>query len=134
MNGFAGKVAFVTGSSRGIGRETGLLLAELGAKVIFHGVSASEMLLSTVQAAGSNAEFVTADFGNMVDVKKLADDLKNRNLIPDILVLNASVQSYTGLSNFDCAEFIRMFQTNVASNCILLQELLPEMRKRIPAE
>ena len=130
MNGFVGKVAFVTGSSRGIGRETGLLLSELGAKVIFHGVSESETLLSTVQTAGSNAEFVTADFGNMVDVKKLADDLKNRNLIPDILVLNASVQSYTGLSNFDCAEFIRMFQTNVASNCILLQELLPEMRKK----
>ena len=130
MNGFVGKVAFVTGSSRGIGRETGLLLAELGAKVIFHGVSESKTLLSTVQAAGSNAEFVTADFGNMVDVKMLADDLKNRNLIPDILVLNASVQSYTGLSNFDCAEFIRMFQTNVASNCILLQELLPEMRKK----
>ena len=130
MNSFVGKVAFVTGSSRGIGRETGLLLAELGAKVIFHGVAESETLLLTVRAAGRNAEFVTADFGNMVDVKMLADDLKNRKLIPDILVLNASVQSYTGLSNFDCAEFIRMFQTNVASNCILLQELLPEMRKK----
>ena len=73
---------------------------------------------------------MTADFSDMDAVKKLADTLKNRGLIPDILVLNASVQSYTGLANFDSAEFLRMFRTNVESTCILLRELLPEMRKK----
>ena len=130
MNNFSGKTAFVTGSSRGIGRATGLKLASLGAKVFFHGVKPSEKLDSVVKEAGSLAESLTADFGNMDEVAKLADVLIERNSVPDILVLNASVQSYTGLGNFDRSEFLRMFQTNVESSCILLQKLLPEMRKK----
>ena len=125
-----GETALVTGSSRGIGRAAGLKLASLGAKVIFHGVKESEKLRSAVEEAGHGAEAVTADFGNMDEVKNLADTLKKNGRIPDILVLNASVQSYTGLANFTSGEFLRMFRTNVESACILLQELLPEMRKK----
>ena len=130
MDKLTGKTAFITGSSRGIGRAAGLKLASLGAKVIFHGVKESEKLLSTVADAGSEAEFLTADLGNMDEVKKIAAALIERDLIPDILVLNASVQSYTGLENFDCSEFLRMFQTNVESAFLLLNLLLPEMRKK----
>ena len=130
MDGLCGKIALVTGSSRGIGRATGLKLASLGAKVIFHGVTESEKLRSAVAEGGRDAEFLTADFGDADAVRKLADTLKNRGLIPDVLVLNASVQSYTGLGNFDDAEFLRMFRSNVESACILLHELLPEMRKK----
>ena len=130
MKGLSGKTALVTGSSRGIGRAAGLKLASLGAKVIFHGMKESDKLLSAVAEAGNRAEFLTADLGNTDEVKKLADTLGERNLIPDILVLNASVQSYTGLGNFDGSEFLRMFRTNVESTFILLRELLPEMRKK----
>ena len=125
-----GKTALVTGSSRGIGRAAALKLASLGAKVIFHGSSDSEKLRSAVAEAGADAECMTADFGNMDEVKKLADTLMKQGMVPDILVLNASVQSYTGLGNFDSAEFLRMFRTNVESSCILLSALLPEMRKK----
>ena len=125
-----GKTALVTGSSRGIGRAAALNLAALGAKVLFHGVRESDKLKSAAAEAGNGAEFLTADFGCMDEVKNLADTLKKRSLIPDILVLNASVQSYTGLANFDSAEFLRMFRTNVESSCILLTELLDEMRKK----
>ena len=128
--GFSGKIALVTGSSRGIGRAAGLKLASLGAKVIFHGVTESDKLRSAVAEAGNGAEFQTADFGDMAAVKRLADTLKTRGLVPDILVLNASVQSYTGLANFDEEEFARMFRTNVESSCVLLQALLPEMRRK----
>lgn len=130
MNTFKGKTALVTGSSRGIGRAAALKLASLGAKVIFHGAKESEKLRSAVAEAGDGAECLTADFGNMDEVKKLAAALRERDLVPDILVLNASVQSYTGLGNFDSAEFLRMFRTNVESSCLLLRELLPEMRKK----
>ena len=130
MNSFSGKLALVTGSSRGIGRAAGLKLASCGAKVLFHGVRESEKLSSAVAEAGNGAESITADFSNMDEVRRLADELKKRSLIPDILVLNASVQSYTGLGNFDSEEFYRMFRTNVESSCVLLQELLPEMQKR----
>lgn len=130
MNVLSGKIALVTGSSRGIGRAAGLKLAQNGAKVIFHGVMAGEKLCSAVAEAGNDAEYLTADFGDMDAVSALADALKKRQIIPDILVLNASVQSYTGLANFDSLEFLRIFRTNVESSCILLREILPEMRKK----
>ena len=130
MNSFSGKLALVTGSSRGIGRAAGLKLASCGAKVLFHGVSESEKLSSAVEEAGNGAESITADFSNMDEVRNMAAELKKRNLVPDILVLNASVQIYTGLGNFDSSEFSRMFHTNVESSCILLQELLPGMQKK----
>ena len=126
----AGKTALVTGSSRGIGRAAALKLASLGAKVVFHGMKRSEKLLSAVAEAGGDAQFLTADLGNTDEVKALVDTVKKRNLIPDILVLNASAQSYIGLTNFDSEDFLRMFRTNVESSCILLHELLPEMRKK----
>ena len=125
-----GKKALVTGSSRGIGRAAGVKLASMGAKVIFHGVTASEKLASAVAEAGEGSLSLTADFGDMAAVECLAKTLIERSLVPDILVLNASVQSYTGLENFESEEFLRMFRTNVESTCILLKTLLPEMRKQ----
>ncbi len=129
-NTLSGKTALVTGSSRGIGRATGLKLASMGAKVVFHGVTAGEKLASAVAEAGNGALSLTADFGDMAAVAGLAATLKELSLVPDILVLNASVQSYTGLGNFDSAEFIRMYRTNVESSCVILKELVPEMRKK----
>ncbi len=126
----SGKTALVTGSSRGIGRAAGLKLASIGGTVIFHGVTASEKLASAVAEAGEGALSVTADFGDMAAVTNLAETLIKRSLVPDILVLNASVQSYTGLGNFESEEFLRMFRTNVESSCVLLKVLLPEMRKK----
>ena len=123
-----GKRALVTGSSRGIGRSTALLLAKLGAEVIFHGSGASDKLAAATAAAG--AASLVADFEKPGEVEKLATELIGKAKAPDILVLNASVQSYTGLDNFAAEEFERMFLANVESSCILLNRLLPEMRKK----
>ena len=125
-----GKLALVTGSSRGIGRAAGLLLAKLGAKVIFHGAGATLKLLKTREEAGGDAEVLAADFEKPEAVERLADELIASAKTPDILVLNASVQSYTGLDDFDAGEFDRMFRANVESSCLLLRKLLPGMREK----
>jgi len=130
MNALTGKTALVTGSSRGIGRAAGLTLASRGANVIFHGVKESEKLRSAVEEAGSGAGSVTADLGSPEEIRAMIGNLRTRGALPDILVLNASVQSYTGLENFESEEFLRMFRTNVESSCILLRELLPAMREK----
>ena len=130
MSSFTGKLAFITGSSRGIGKATALTLAGKGAKVILHGTKQSPALLETRDSCGSTSEYVTADFTEADQVRAMCQDLLRRGLIPDILILNASAQSYTALGNFDSAEFDRMYRANVESSCIILQELLPEMRKK----
>ena len=130
MNDLSRKTALVTGSSRGIGRAAGLTLAARGANVIFHGVRESDKLRSAVAEAGPGACFAAGDLGSAEELGALIETLRTRGALPDILVLNASVQSYTGLENFESGEFLRMFRTNVESSCILLRELLPEMRKK----
>ncbi len=131
MKGLKGKVAFVTGSSRGIGRAAALELARAGSTVIFHGTAPSAALDSAAAEAGSDSLKLTADFSDLQAVELLAEKLIKEQMVPEILVLNASVQSYTGLGNFDAAEYLRMFNTNVESSCILLHRLLPEMRKKM---
>lgn len=131
MKGLKGKVAFVTGSSRGIGRAAALELARAGSSVIFHGTAPSAALDSAAAEAGSDSLKLTADFSDLQAVELLAEKLIKEQNVPEILVLNASVQSYTGLGNFDAAEYLRMFNTNVESSCILLHRLLPEMRKKM---
>lgn len=131
MKGLKGKVAFVTGSSRGIGRAAALELARAGSSVIFHGTAPSAALDSAAAEAGSDSLKLTADFSDLQAVELLAEKLIKEQMVPEILVLNASVQSYTGLGNFDAAEYLRMFNTNVESSCILLHRLLPEMRKKM---
>ena len=130
MESLKGNIALVTGSSRGIGRASALKLARLGASVIFHGSHPGENLQSAVAEAGGDARSMTADFSKMPEVEALADTLIKDALVPDILVLNASVQSYMGIGNHDPAEASRMFRSNVESSCILLNRLLPEMRKK----
>ena len=126
-----GKRALVTGSSRGIGSATGLLLSKLGAEVVFHGSKASIELVNTVLTTRDGVSSLqVADFEKPEQVEKLASELIANDKVPDILVLNASVQSYTGIGNFDAGEFDRMFRANVESSCILLNRLLPEMRKK----
>lgn len=131
MKGLKGKVAFVTGSSRGIGRAAALELARAGSSVIFHGTAPSAALDSAAAEAGAESLKITADFSDLQAVELLAEKLIKEQNVPEILVLNASVQSYTGLGNFDAAEYLRMFNTNVESSCILLHRLLPEMRKKM---
>ena len=131
MKGLKGKIAFVTGSSRGIGRAAALELARAGSSVIFHGTAPSAALDSAAAEAGTDSLKLTADFSDLQAVELLAEKLIKEQMGPEILVLNASVQSYTGLGNFDAAEYLRMFNTNVESSCILLHRLLPEMRKKM---
>ena len=112
-----GKTAFVTGSSRGIGRAAAEELAARGARVIFHASRPTELL--------KGRECFCGDLGDPAAVTGLTDEMEKRGVSPDILVLNASVQSYTGVDSFLPEEFDRMFQVNVKSAFLLLNRLAP---------
>ena len=126
----SGRTALVTGSSRGIGKAAALLLDRAGAHVIFHGVRMSDPLRETVEQAEKekiSCSVVTGNLAEEAEVEKVADECGKK---VDILVLNASVQEYMHLRDFDSKEFEREINTNLRSACLLLKRLLPPMQER----
>ena len=124
-----GKRAFVTGSSRGIGRAVAYALAEAGAHVILHGTKDSPALtesLETARANGWSVEVVTGDLGRADDLEKIIA----ATVPADILILNASAQKYGTLEEFTPEEFDAHFDVNVKHSLRLIQAFLPSMQAK----
>jgi len=124
-----GKRALVTGSSRGIGRAIAFALAGAGAHVVLHGTHDTEPLRATLAEAQKNGwsvEVVTGDLGNEADLTRLLNTLTP----PDILVLNASIQRYQTLEEFEPALLEDTFRVNVSSSIRLIRAFLPSMQAK----
>lgn len=126
-----GKIALVTGSSRGIGRATAWALANQGASLIAHfnqSVDEARDLVTAIRAVGGTAEAVQADLSAAAGTVSLASSvtsLTGGKL--DILVANAGVSKAGSLEDHTEADFDRLFGTNVKSPFFLLKELLPTL-------
>ncbi len=128
-----GHTALVTGSSRGIGREIALTLARAGATVILHGSRESEKLREAaehVKRIGGRVECVTADLTDDKAAAALPDACRALGLEVDILVLNASVQEYRHVTDYEPEEFAREFLANVGAAFRLVKEFSPAMRRK----
>lgn len=120
-----GKKIFVTGSARGIGKAIADACVNAGANVLYHGATESEKLIKA--AADKSSPFIAGDLSKPEDVEILAQNVKKILGHADVLILNGSVQSYTGIDNFSAEEFNRQMQTNVASCFQLIGALAPDM-------
>lgn len=127
MGMLAGKVALVTGASRGIGRATALALARAGARVVVHyGRSAEEAqaVVAEIVAMGGAADPVAADLATVEGPARLAEEV--RALVGerlDVLVLNAGVSKAARLAEWRAEDLERLFATNVRGPFFVLQEL-----------
>jgi 3-oxoacyl-[acyl-carrier protein] reductase len=90
--GLSGKVAIVTGASRGIGRATASVLVREGVDLMLcaRGERALETLVSSLRCEGRRVEYVLADMSNPEDRERLVATAKNRFGRIDCLVSNAS--------------------------------------------
>jgi NAD(P)-dependent dehydrogenase (short-subunit alcohol dehydrogenase family) len=121
----AGSTALVTGATSGIGREIALQLAERGAEVVVHGRSAERgaKTVRDIENAGGKARFVGADPNNADDVRRLATEAGQ----VDILINNAGIYKFGGTTDTDDATFDEHVNINLRAPYILVQQLVPGM-------
>jgi 3-oxoacyl-[acyl-carrier protein] reductase len=131
MSELGGRVALVTGASRGIGRGIALELAAAGADVIVNYRRDEAAAREVVAEAGGAALAIQASMSDPEDVDRLADEALAAFGAVDILVANAGIAS-RGLSiaDTDPAEVARVMATHTFSTHRLAQRLLPGMRSR----
>jgi 3-oxoacyl-[acyl-carrier protein] reductase len=117
-----GKVALVTGGSKGIGRATALRLARDGAKVVVNFSSDAKAAEEVVKTIGSEqAVAIKADVGNVEEIGKLVDATVQKFGKVDILVACAGILRLNELDKVSEAEFDQTFNLNVKGPLFLSQ-------------
>ncbi|MDR0817913.1 MAG: 3-oxoacyl-[acyl-carrier-protein] reductase [Clostridiales Family XIII bacterium] len=128
----SGKVAVVTGGSRGIGRAVCKAFAVSGADVLFtyvNNISAAEETLALLEAEGVRAEALKGDVSDSEFAKKVAAAAKDRFGGVDILVNNAGVTKDGLLMRMKPDDFDRVIQTNLSGTFFMLTAMTPIMMK-----
>jgi 3-oxoacyl-[acyl-carrier protein] reductase len=111
-----GKVAIVSGASKGIGAAIAEKLAEDGAEVVVNyskSAAEAEKVVARIQAKGGKARAAQADFSKPAEAKKLVDATVRESGKVDILVNNAGVYEFLPLSEVHEKHFDRQFNLNV---------------------
>ena len=124
-----GRIALVTGASRGIGRAAALALAASGARVFVHygrGLAEAETVVREIEAGGGQAEAIGADLALPDGPHTLAARLRDAAVERlDILVPNAGISKAATLEELAVEDFDRLFAVNVRAPYFLVQQVLP---------
>lgn len=127
MSDLKGKVAVVTGASKGIGAGIARKFAAAGASVVVNYASSkegAERVVNEITASGGKAIAVQGDMSKAADVKRLfAESTKAFGKL-DILVNNAGVYAFAALEDINEQEFYRHFNINVLGPILATQEAL----------
>ena len=127
MSKLTGKVAVVTGASKGIGAGIAKQFGAEGAAVVVNYASSSDgadRVVAEITAKGGKAIAVQGDVSKSADVKKLFEQTKAAFGTIDILVNNAGVFAFHPLQDVTETEFHRQFNINVLGSILATQEAL----------
>lgn len=120
-----GKIALVTGGSKGIGAGIAKALAANGATVVVNYASSrddADAVVATIQAHGGKAISIQADMSKAADVKRLFDTVKTSYGTLDILVNNAGVAVFQMIEDLTEEAFHKQFNTNVLGYLLAIRE------------
>ncbi|MFS0871566.1 SDR family oxidoreductase [Paenibacillus xylanilyticus] len=133
MKKLSGKVAIVTGSSRGIGRSIAEQLAELGADVVINYANSpdkAEQVAEIARQKGVRAITIQADLARKNEVERLFSETINQLGKVDILINNAGIMKTTLLAEVTEEEFDEQFAINVKGTFFACQQALKYMEDK----
>lgn len=128
---FSGRVALVTGASRGIGAATARALGAAGAHVILTARTAGglEEIEEAIHAEGGSATIAPLDLTENESITRLAAAIQGRWNALDLLVLNAAtLGSLTPVTAIDFKEFAKVLTLNVSAPAAMLAAFDPMLR------
>lgn len=132
MIDLTGKTAFVSGSSRGIGRACVQRLAEAGADIIINYVSSRSAAMETarvVRDLGRQAFVVKADVSEEDDVKAMMEFVTEEVGCLDVLVSNAATGGFRPLLRSNSRHFANAMNTNALALVHLVQAAMPLLQR-----
>jgi NAD(P)-dependent dehydrogenase (short-subunit alcohol dehydrogenase family) len=132
-----GRVAIVTGASRGIGKEIALLFGREGARVIAAArteregdhqlAGAISATVGEIKDAGGQATAVRADISKVEDIENLVETTRRVYGPVDVLVNNAALTYYIPIKDFPLRRWHRMIDVDLTAPMLLAQAVIPDM-------
>jgi enoyl-[acyl-carrier protein] reductase III len=127
---FSGRVALVTGSSRGIGRATALQLAASGADVVVHyrrDEEAARSVCAEIERRGRRAHLVRADLESAEAVAAMVGEVGRAVGRLDVVVVNAAATAFKPLLDLQAHHLTRTLDVVVRAFVVLVQQAVPLM-------
>lgn len=133
MTDLTGRIALVTGSSRGIGKATALALAQNGADIAVNYISQKDAANATVEkitGLGRKAIAVQADVSVSSEVDQMVRDIRSELGEIEVLVNNAAIAKQRSIEEVTEADWDETIAINLKSAFLVTQAILPGMRER----
>ncbi len=126
----SGKIALVTGASKGLGKAMALALAEAGATVALVSRDATKLeeVKRAIESAGGAAHVFTADVGRESDVLALEAAVSSALGRVQILINNAGINIRKNLVDFSLEEWRSVMDTNLTSVFLMCRAFVPQMK------
>lgn len=131
MDNITGRIALVTGASRGIGRAIAIALAQVGCPVVVNyrrQESKAEDVARAIREAGGRVLVVRADVARAVDVVSMIDTIQAQLGTISILVNNAGIARPQPMNQITEQDWDEILDTNLKSCFLVTQAVLPGMR------
>src|SRR3989449_5671340 len=125
-----GKVALITGASKGLGKAMALALAESGARLarVSRNLEQLNEPAGAVRKRGAEAEVFQADVTDEQQVGRVEKDVVEKFGKVQILINNAGINLRKPVTDFTFDEWRQVMDTNVTSAFLLCRSLVPHMR------